>query len=80
MMARRWRAWRWRPRRDSRRRRGLAENAGEIGGGAGVDVVALRSLIDMGFAPDEARSALAAGGGNVAAAVDILSAADDDLR
>ena len=58
----------------------LAENAGEIGGGAGVDVVALRSLIDMGFAPDEARSALAAGGGNVAAAVDILSAAADDLR
>ena len=57
----------------------LARNAGEIGGGA-ADVVALRSLIDMGFAPDEARSALAAGGGTVAAAVDILSAADDDLR
>ena len=60
----------------------LVESAGGSGGGggAGVDVVALRSLIDMGFAPDEARSALAAGGGNVAAAVDILSAADDDLR
>ena len=60
----------------------IVESAGGSGGGggAGVDVVALRSLIDMGFAPDEARSALAAGGGNVAAAVDILSAADDDLR
>ena len=54
----------------------LAENAGEIGGGAGVDVVALRSLIDTGPAPDEARRRLRRRRA-VAAAVD-SSAADDD--
>ena len=46
---------------------------GRGGGGGGVDSDAVTVLLEMGFAPDEARGALEAAGGDINAAVAILS-------
>lgn len=54
---------------------GGSSQGGGGGGGAGVDSDALTALIEMGFAPSEARGALEAAGGDIMSAVDILSSA-----